>query len=221
MFSCPISRPARSALCCVKVGNPEELIRQAIEAGDSLKANELIVRHFAPIVLATIRKLVRGTILASDAEDLCQDTLVKTFKGLGAGKLAGKASLLGYIVGIARYTVFHARDSWIVKVRNRSVDVEALERVAGYGRFAPDELGGIDPDSIDVDELLGRLDADERVIMSLWLEGMPYDAIGRMLRIKANTANRKCLRARDKLKVVLLDRGPEGPAVESSSRRRG
>jgi DNA-directed RNA polymerase specialized sigma24 family protein len=209
-----------------RVDDAEQRVRAAMASGDHRLANELVSRYFAAIVLARVRRLVRGTVLEKDAEDLCHETLIKAFDKLNAGKLEVESSVLGYILGIARHTVFHAPDSWPLKLFGRAAGLDAVDKVAGAG---VEGSPPIDPDSVDLDALLALLDERERVIVSLRLEDWGYDAIGRLLRIKANTANQIHLRALRKLKAQLTappaaparSRADEGRAAARSPRRDG
>lgn len=192
----------------------DQRVRDAIARGDFRGANELVARAAAPIVLARIRQLVRGTWLEKEAEDLCHAALIKAFDALRAGKFAGRSTVIGYVLGIAQHTVFHARDSWIAKLLGRAAELTALDAAP-----LPPPTEAIAADAIDVDALLTLLDERERVIVSLRLEDQRFEAIGRFLRIKPNTANQIYRRALLKLRAHLLS-GPADPAAAASSRPR-
>jgi RNA polymerase sigma-70 factor, ECF subfamily len=164
-----------------------------------IEAHCEFVRHLA-------RRLCRGHI---DHEDLAQDAIERWLRALP--ELVPSNNHRGWLTIVLRNLFI---DRLRTHGTRREVGTDCARLLAADPETAPwwSELG-----ECDVDRELARLPRDQRTTFRLFaFEGKSYDEIARALGITRSTVGTRLLRARSRLKDLLVtrrheQRGP-GPA---------
>ncbi len=177
------------------------------QRGDLQAFDRLVAAHEDRIYHAAYR--ITGN--ADDARDAAQETFLKAFRALP--RYRHKAAFSTWLHRIA---VNAALD--LVR-RRPQVPPVPLEDVA-----LPAPVGNPEPEAERselqrrVHQALRRLATDHRVIIVLRdLQGLAYEEIADVLRIPVGTVRSRLSRARDALRVLLIDLAPGTSATEEPS----
>ena len=178
------------------------LVAQAL--GGSQPAFEQIVRRYQRPVLSL---LVRLTGDAALAEDLAQETFIKTFRNLAAFDVTRRLS--AWILRIAHNTGIDAmrrRRVSLVSIDSNATDRPDLEPAA---QTTPDPVERVALRRA-LEAAMARLRPDQREAVCLrYEEGLPFDVIGQILGIPEATARSHVHRARKELARLLTASGWE------------
>ena len=187
-----------------------ELMRQA-GAGDRAAFGEVVTRHQASVFrLAGILARDRAS-----AEDLLQQTFLSAWQA--AAQFRGDASVRTWLFAIARHAAFrHAERRAREPIADTPLDalderaeLLALGLSAGWGSASPEALVLAAEDRARVEAALGRLDADDREILTLReLEDLPGDETARLLGISVAAMKSRLHRARLRLAAALTTETP-------------
>ncbi len=168
----------------------EYIIRAA--EGD-MEAFEEIYRAYSSYVY-TIAFRVTGN--REDAAEAAQDVFLSVYRNLkGFGFRSSFKTWIYRIASNAAITIYRKRS----KERGRNIPFD--ENIDSGHSIEPD-TGGIDRrhDEQTVRRFLGRLPEDQRECLVLKeIEGLKYDEIAEVLKIKINTVRSRLKRAREKL----------------------
>ncbi|HEV8339154.1 MAG TPA: sigma-70 family RNA polymerase sigma factor [bacterium] len=188
--------------------DPQEAALIARSQGGDLQAfDRLVAAHEDRIYHAAYR--ITGN--ADDARDAAQEAFLKAFRAL------------------PRYRHESAFSTWLHRIAvNASLDLVRrrphvpplpLEDVA-----LPASVGNPEPEAERSDlqrrvhQALGRLPHDHRVIIVLRdLQGLAYEEVAEVLRIPIGTVRSRLSRAREALRVLLIDLAPGSSATEEHS----
>jgi len=177
------------------------------QRGDLQAFDRLVAAHEDRIYHAAYR--ITGN--ADDARDAAQETFLKVFRAL------------------PRYRHESAFSTWLHRIavnaafdlvrRRPQIPPVSLDDVA-----LPASSGNPEPEAERselqrrVHQALGRLAPDHRVIIVLRdLQGLAYEEIAEVLRIPVGTVRSRLSRARDALRVLLIDLAPGSTAREETS----
>lgn len=198
-------------------------------AQKSLAWDELI-RRFGPLVNGTVRKQLRrfGFAARQDlAEDAYQDVFLSLTRDHSLGRVLDPKALPGYLAAMA---VSKATDLVRLVAREGSFAEWKIagadgadggdEGSAGASLSGDAELGCPRPNPRDeaqrkslrdlIDRELNDLPQNEGLIARLkWQHDMTLDAIAKMMEIPTGTAATVLRRAREKIRLSLLEKGIE------------
>ncbi|MGH2452709.1 MAG: sigma-70 family RNA polymerase sigma factor, partial [bacterium] len=177
------------------------------QRGDLEAFDRLLATHEDRIYHAAYR--ITGN--ADDARDAAQETFLKAFRAL------------------SRYRHESAFSTWLHRIavnaaldlvrRRPQIPPVSLDDVA-----LPASSGNPEPEAERselqrrVHQAVGRLAPDHRVIIVLRdLQGLAYEEIAEVLRIPVGTVRSRLSRARDALRVLLIDLAPGATAREETS----
>jgi RNA polymerase sigma-70 factor (ECF subfamily) len=174
--------------------------------GGSQRAFEQIVRRYQRPVLSLLVRLTGDRALA---EDLAQDTFIKTFRSLAAFDVTRRLS--SWILRIAHNTAIDA-------MRRRRIPAISIDTAAGRGepgRIEP--AAPATPDPVEraalnraLEGAMAMLKPDQREAVALrYEEGLSFDEIGQVLGIPEVTARSHVHRARKELARLLAAAGWE------------
>lgn len=177
------------------------------QRGDLEAFARLVAAHEDRVYHAAYR--ITGN--ADDARDAAQEAFLKAFRALPRYRHESAFS-----TWLHRISVNAALD--LVR-RRPQVPPVPLEDVA-----LPAPAGNPEPEAErselqrQVHQALGRLAVDHRVIIVLRdLQGLAYEEIAEVLRIPVGTVRSRLSRARDALRVLLIDLAPGSTASEETT----
>ena len=174
--------------------------------GGSQGAFEQIVRRYQRPVLSL---LVRLTGDAALAEDLAQETFIKTFRSLAAFDVTRRLS--SWILRIAHNTAIDA-------MRRRRIPAVSIDTAAGPGDpHRTEPSAPLTPDPVEraalsraLETAMATLKPDQRAAVALrYEEGLSFEDIGQVLGIPEVTARSHVHRARKELARRLTAAGWE------------
>jgi RNA polymerase sigma factor (sigma-70 family) len=163
----------------------EQLILAAVEKGDMTRAAALIVHHYGPLLRGHARRIVG----VDDEWDVFHDGVLELVTALEQGRFRGESSLRTYAVTTVRYVAFHWRRSWVRRVLSRAEPVEGDDDLPAPSSDEPPPWGDQEPEEL-VKKLLRRLDAKQRVVIGMRLEGATFVAIGHVLHVSEEAARK-------------------------------
>ncbi|MBP9733833.1 MAG: sigma-70 family RNA polymerase sigma factor [Candidatus Omnitrophica bacterium] len=184
-----------------------------------------LIRRFGPLVHGTVRKQLRrfGFAARQDlAEDAYQDVFLSLTRDQRLGRVIDPKALPGYLAAMA---VSKATD--LVRLVTRDGSFAEWKGAGADGAAGGDEASGGDvelscprPNPRDeaqrrslrdlIDRELNDLPQNEGLIARLkWQHDMTLDAIAKMMEIPTGTAATVLRRAREKVKLSLLEKGIE------------
>lgn len=177
-----------------------DLARRSAQ-GDRAAFHEIVDRH-ARDLLRTARGLCRSS---ADAEDLVQETLIETFKGIRS--FDGRASLRTWM---SRILVRRASRLWRRSTRRRC-DVPLDKAMESPGTddalTAPGTATRIEHE-IDLAAVLDRLAPEHRQVLVLReIQGLSYGEIATALGVPQGTIESRLHRARSALRERLRGYG--------------
>jgi len=181
----------RAARPSADVADAELLARFARDRDDAAFA--ALVRRHGPLVLAVCRRILGH----HDAEDACQTTfLILARKASG---LSGRASVAGWLCGVARNVARKARRA-------------AARRAAREAKVVPpsqtESVVGLADVCAALDAEVARLpDAEREAFTVCVLEGLSKARAARRLGWTEGTVSGRLARARERLRVRLARRG--------------
>jgi RNA polymerase sigma-70 factor (ECF subfamily) len=194
-----------------EVALDRELVRRYTE-GDESAFVEIVERHRGKVFNIVLR-LLRNH---ADAEEITQDTFIRAHRGLAAFR--GDSSLATWLFCIAvnlahnRYWYFfrrHRQDSLSLDfVIGADNDCSFSELIADSGSD-PSQLTATGEFEQLIERCLGKLEPDQRDILSLRISDRPYDEIAEILRLKVGTVKSRIARARSNLRRLILEACPE------------
>lgn len=169
----------------------ESQVADGCRSGDRDAQRELYVRTSERIY----RLLLRMTHNSDDAFDLAQETYVRAFTRMD--QFDGRSSVTTWLYRIAV-------NEGLQFMRRAGTGRVILERVA---QRSPDNNGdGHSAESIDIDEALTAISAEERAILVLrYQEGLDYAEIAEITGCPAGTIASRLHRARERVRNLLKD----------------
>ena len=186
--------------------DPEEAgLVERSRRGDLEAFDRLVAAHQDRIYHTAYR--ITGN--ADDAQDAAQETFVKAFRAL------------------PRYRHEAAFGTWLYRIAvNAALDIvrrrppapASLEDVIlPAAAHNPDAEAEREEVQRRVHRALQRLSPDHRIVIVLRdLQGLAYEEIAEVLRVPVGTVRSRLSRARDALRPLLGDLGPQGPMEEGS-----
>lgn len=177
-------------------------LAQAAATGDAEAFHALIDRH-APDLFRLALSLSRKR---ADAEDICQETFIGAFRGIG--KFNGTASIKTWLT---RILLRNASKTWKKNRRRNYVSSEVMgEHGSGERHHREPQAKTTTADiAIDLVDMIARLGPDHREIVVLReRHGMSYDEIAQLLDIPRGTVESRLYRARAELRKLLKDYEP-------------
>ncbi len=185
------SRPATD------VPDPD-LVRRA-QAGELVASHTLIVRH-QRAVNGLLRRMLGGSGLGSQAEDLAQETFLRVFKALGSFDPEGSAKLSTWILTIATRLALQA-------IARRRLPTESLVESAIASPWRGQDE---DPDRARlgrrIERAVASLAPPYRVVFLLReYHGLDYGEIASALAIDLGTVKSRLSRARRALRAELQE----------------
>lgn len=169
----------------------------AVLAGDR-EAFRLVVERYHRPLIASARQILGDTELAQDA---AQETLIEAYRALA--NLKEPEKFRAWLYGILRHRCLKARNA----AGPPMLPYEESALPAGAGVW---EDKGPSP----MLELLRQLPRDDRELLAArYLQGLSYAEIAAGLRITCGAVRVRCLRARERLRQIMLREegfAPEG-----------
>jgi RNA polymerase sigma factor (sigma-70 family) len=163
----------------------DQVILAAVAKGDMKRAAALIVRHYGSLLRGHARRIVGK----DDEQDVFHDGVLELVAALEQGRFRGESSLQTYAVLTVRYVAFNWRRSWIHRVLSRAEPVEGDDDLPAPSSNKPPPWGDQEEQEL-VKKLLRRLDAKQRVVVGMRLEGATFVAIGRALHLSDDGARK-------------------------------
>jgi RNA polymerase sigma-70 factor (ECF subfamily) len=161
-----------------------------VQAGQRDQALPLIVAEFKRKVFALAFSFARDR---DEAEDLTQEVFVKVWKALPG--FDARASLSTWIYAITRNTSLSA-------LRARRVTVEVDECIADGDHDASDASA----ERMLLLRLIGRLPEKQRQVITLfYMEERSHEELSQMLDIPVGTIKTLLHRARERLRLEVVD----------------
>jgi len=163
-----------------------ELVERA-QRGDRASLDRLFARHYSPLRRWASGRLPRWARDLADTEDLVQDTLLQTFKRIGAFEARGAGALHAYL----RQAVLH-RIRNELRNRSRDPDFTGLDETHTYEGASPLEhaIGG---EALErYERALARLSPGEQDAIIGRVElGFTYEELAESLGKPSSEAARK------------------------------
>ena len=187
----------------------ESKLIQSTLRGDRRAFNDLVTVYHRPL-MASARYLLSGI---EDAEDLVQETLLAAYRRLNNLRDADKFK------------------PWVFTIlRNKCLRYLQRHQIATVPLDEDHETMTVTtelPDS-SLQELMAQLSpADRQMLSARYLQGLNYSEIARQLHITEHNARMRCLRARERLRKLVISSEEElrqvmrnafsSPTCESSS----
>jgi RNA polymerase sigma factor (sigma-70 family) len=182
-----------------------QLLRAYAEHGDEAAFREIVARHTDLIYSSALRQAV--------APDLARDVAQSVFTDLArkapalVRSMDEKASVLGWLF---RSTRFAALNQLRENHRRRARERQAMEQIEAASEPAP-EWDRIRP---ILDEAMAELSDEERDALLLrFFKNRDYRAIGELLGVSDDAAQKRVSRALDRLRAQFVRRGVTASAV--------
>lgn len=183
-----------------------DLVARA-RAGDPDAFAQLVRRYHAPLIHFCFR--MAGSL--DDAQDIAQDSFVRVYRYID--RLRPDAKFSTVLFGMARnLTLNFLRDS---KRRGRGVTVsltrdDESEQLIEDSALRPDKVAR----NREIESLIGsaldELSREHREVLVLReLQGMDYETIGAIIECPAGTVKSRIARAREQLRLKLIELGGE------------
>ena len=179
-----------------------EIIRRVLN-GNADAFEPLLIRY-----KDTVLKIVKKHVPYNDVEETIQNVFLRAFQSLPSFK--GKSGFRQWLSSIAVRTCY---DFWRKTYRSREVPMSALTEkhqrwleqvIAGQSEQAVTEKGSQDEARELLDWALGRLSAEDRMVMELvYLEGLPGKEAADLLGWSVANVKVRCFRSRKKLEKIL------------------
>jgi RNA polymerase sigma-70 factor (ECF subfamily) len=178
--------------------NDEYIINQII-AGDT-KAFAILVDRYKDLVFTLAIRMLKNR---EEAEEVSQDTFIKTFKSLQ--KFKGDSKFSTWIYRVAYNTCLDS----IIKNKHKFNEV-------GIDEFTENQIKTIDNalDSLErleqnqtIKECLQLLPSEDGILLTLYYyEDLSMEESSKIVELEANTVKVKLFRARKKLACILKQR---------------
>jgi RNA polymerase sigma-70 factor (ECF subfamily) len=191
------------------MGVPDEELVAAFQGGD-VAAFDVLVRRWERKIQGAIYRMLRSE---EEARDLCQETFLKAFRGLGTFR--GQAKFSSWLYQIALNL---CRDRIRRKKGKTWVSLDEIAEVEAAPR-TPNVL-----DLVEADDLARRVAAAvaalpeeqrEAVILKEY-QGMTFPEIAEVLSVPVSTIKTRLYRGLSQLRRQLEGQGLRGSAREAS-----
>jgi RNA polymerase sigma factor (sigma-70 family) len=186
-----------------------QLLRDYAEHGTETAFSEIVARHADLVYSAALRQV--------SAPDFAGDVAQDVFSALAskasplANQLAGGGSLVGWLYRSTRFAALnHLRDDR----RRLAHEKQAMEQFATNAETAPDwdRLRPV------LDEAMAGLnDEDREALLLRFFKRHDFHAVGLVLGVSDDTAQKRVSRALEKLRQQLARRGITSPATALSA----
>ncbi len=173
------------------------------QSGDSDAFALLVHRYHAPVIHFCYR--MAGS--RQDAEDVAQEVFLRLHRYLN--RLNPQAKFSTVLFGIARNMTLNYLRDMNRRGRGRSQPLDSMaELESNTGR--PAHEARMREIESHVEAALKRLSPEHRMVIHLReVEGMDYDGIAEVLRCRKGTVKSRLARAREQLRIVLIEQGGE------------
>jgi RNA polymerase sigma-70 factor (ECF subfamily) len=153
------------------------------------------VREHEAALVAIARRLC---VSAADADDLVQETYERALRAFD--RYEDRGNLRSWLAAIMN-NLFIDR----CRKARRAPKIEGIEelQIAAPEPVAPPAWANVS--SVQISAALDRISPEFRVVYELHAAGRAYDEIARELGIPKNTVGTRLIRARKKLKEILLE----------------
>lgn len=186
-----------------------ELVAEA-RSGNMNAFAELVRRYQSPVIHFCQRMV--GSI--EEAEDLAQESFIRVYRYLD--RLRPMAQFQTVLFGIARNLTLNAiRDArrWgrqRTQPLTRRMNPNEPERAVADSSSRPDRAAGLGEIERVLSRALARLTPKHREMVVLRdLQGLDYDAIARITRVRKGTVKSRLARAREQLRIHVIRLGGE------------
>lgn len=176
-----------------KVESDEALLK-AVKNGDCESFNPLIERYKLPLY----KVMYRMVLNRDDAEDLVEEAFIKAYRSIKRFDTDRP-----FYSWLRRIAVNNAINFLKKERRNLTEPLEFVEKSLSNGRNDPVAMTEQKMMKERINEAMGRLPMEFRIIMSLKVEkDLSYDEISRALKIPKGTVMSRLARARQKLRQI-------------------
>lgn len=193
-----------------KSKNTDEELAQLYQAGDP-EAADILLEAYKPLVRRLSRELY---LIGGDREDLLQEGMMGLFKAIRTFDAKRKSSFSAYaylLISRSLYTAIAASHRRKNSPLNESVSMNELEesqketQALGQDLMQSPENILIDRESALSlqDKIEQRLSPLEQKVFDLYLEGLDYQEIARMLNRKPKSVDNALQRIRTKTSDIL------------------
>ncbi|MFZ2235598.1 MAG: sigma-70 family RNA polymerase sigma factor [Dokdonella sp.] len=191
-----------SAELASETRTPLQLLAERIAAGDASAENEF-VRHFRAGVMALVRRHARP--FDADIEDMTQDVLQSTITALRDGRVRDHATLPAYLRTSVTFTV---RSHYRKRHRRHEDCVVELDDGIAVNDDPADNVTSRQL-ALLVRQLVGQLqiDRDRKLLERFYLREQSKVQVCTELGISDEHFHRVAFRARERLRILLLDAG--------------
>lgn len=173
--------------------------------GDARAFEILVTRYQAPVI-SFCRQMLGSR---QEAEDVAQECFVRVYRALA--RLTPRAKFSTLLFGIARNLSLNAiRDA---KRRGRDTAQslsrdDTPQRYVSDERQSPQRLARLHEIESTIEAALAKLSPRFREILVLReIQGLDYDTIAEVLKCRKGTVKSRLARAREKLRVKLIELG--------------
>ncbi len=176
-----------------------------LRIGDE-QAVRAFVATYEPYIRRTIRRRLARTPLqaAADSADVCQSVLATFLIHVAAGSyvLNGPDQLVRLLLGMARrkFAALARRELAECRDRRRNQSIDESGEVAGNSAFEPERIV-VGRDLLE--NVIGRLAEDERLLFELRQQGQSWDSIVARVGETATVLRKRLSRALRRVTVEL------------------
>lgn len=172
-----------------------------VKAGD-MEAFETLVERHQHSVVGTVTKMLAG---AADSEDIAQQVFVRVWKS--ASRYEPRAKFTTWLMTITRNLVFNEsrrrQRARLVPMENESDEATHRQFVDESAEAPSDELLGQELQGM-IEAAIASLPENQRLAIVLRrYEEMPYEEIGKVLKLSVPSVKSVLFRARAELKEKL------------------
>jgi len=158
----------------------------AVRRGDREAFRELVDRYHQ-VVLASARHALGNAELA---RDVAQETFIEAYRCLD--RLRDPERFRSWLFGILRHRCLKARE------RMGPATLPYEDAIREWAMPAPE---------VEESPVLGCLDqlseSDRQILVARYLEDLSYEEIARAMRLRVGAVRVRCLRARERLRLIL------------------
>lgn len=160
------------------------------------QAFEQLVRENQNKIYAVCLNMMKNT---HDAQDAAQETFIKAYSAIGGFR--GDSSVLTWLTKIAVRCCLD-----MLRKRKETVDIETEFDLAS--EETTESISERNRTAALVRKAVAELPKDMRIVIVLRdIEGLPYEEIGKILKMTEGTVKSRIFRAREKLRKILTDSG--------------
>ena len=179
-----------------------QLLQKAVKGDDS--AFEELANAYQPRIYAVCLRVLKSE---QDAQDACQETLIKIYTNIKKFRFSSRFSTWIYTI---------ARNTALDLLRRKRPNISSIEDYKEAGMDIPDMQSGPDAKTEQneirhfITGMINSLNIEQRICIVLKdVDGYSIDEISDILNLPEGTVKSRLHRGREKLRVLIADAGIE------------